>query len=628
MYNKKNMKLNPAILLLLFLSIGQFINGQTKSYNGNFLTTNFQGIANYNFIEQNDKRVFNGKFVFNSTTKGFGITGSFVNDLKDGIWNITLTNVANTNGVLRTLISARVTGSFKEGNLNGDWSLSRTREIGSSNNGASEYYQYNLKLLSYLIDGNIPNTNKTTIINEKSFAKFNNNRFVGNFSYSVNNNKISVSGQFDNEGYFSGIWTVNYFQNGIQKTQIRSYQKGVLESIKNKDLSTGDISIEYDQSIEVKEFFQNYNSSGNYSKKGNEYYKLIETSESYADKSPFSDAFSIWYNNSSLSESAYIYEIKRGSNEIDYYPQRAIFLDEERTKKAFEEIAIANKKRENEKREVENARMLQEQKRKMEEEKIAIEKHEIELAKERLEIENRKREEQKLKEFEESDYGRIRKAIRIEFQAWLEKSQTESDKLYESRIKANAKSQFNIIVDKVIRERIQKRYAPKVFGKLESYDANTETALIRLYGDYNRIYSNDTLFVKMKNEDASKVLDALRKCDVFCGIAVVCNKVALIKNNYRLTEATILFVFGEISSRSIFGPYLNSLDFSLKKSGNRYILSSVYLDKNLQFESLNEGADGKFLYYDWKYSDQSNYDATLIQNLNFTIEDLNIVLPF
>ena len=622
------MKLNPTILLLLFLSFGQFLNGQTKIYNGPFITTNFQGVANYNFNEQSDKRVFNGKFVFKSTSNGFGISGNFVNDLKDGIWNITLTNVAYTNGVLRTLISAKVTGSFKEGTLDGDWSLSRTREVGFGNNGASGYYQYNLKLLSYLIDGRIPNTNKSTIINEKSFAKFNNNRFVGNFSYIVNNNKISVTGQFDDEGYFSGIWTINYFQNGIQKTQIRSYQKGVLESIKNEDLSTGDISIEYDKAIEVKEFFQNYNSSGNYSKKGNEYYKLTEAFESYIDNSPFSDAFSIWYNNSSLSESAYIYEVKRGSNEINYYPQRTICLDEERTKKEYEEIAKANEKRENEKRQIESARMLQEQKRKMEEEKLLIEKREIELAKERLELENRKKEEQKLKEFEESDYGRIRKAIRIEFQAWLEKSQTESDKLYESRINENAKSQFDLIVDKVIRERIQKRYAPKVFGKLESYDANTETAFITLYGDYNRRYSNDTLFVKMRNEDARKVIDALRKCTDFCGIAVVCNKVALINNNYRLTEATILFVFGEISSRLIFGPYLQSLDFSLSKSGKRFILSSRYLDKNLQFSCLDEGADGKFLYYDWKLTNQFDYDSTLIQNQKFTIESLNIVLPF
>ena len=285
------MKSIKTIILLLFIMAGHFTFGQIKVYNGVFVTANFQGNAIYNYNELPEKRVFNGEFSFLSATKAFSISGNYANDLKDGFWKVSLIDVANTNDLTKCLISANVTGYFKEGNVDGDWNLSRTRAVAFSNSGISIDYQNNLRLLSYLINGNDLNTSKSTVVKEKSSASFKNNRFTGIFSYKVNDDKISVNGQFDDEGLFNGIWTVTYFQNEILHSQVRTYQNGVLETIKNKDFSTGEVTISYDKSIEVKEFFQNFNSTENSSKKGNEFYKLVEEKGSKSDISSVDPRF-------------------------------------------------------------------------------------------------------------------------------------------------------------------------------------------------------------------------------------------------------------------------------------------------------------------------------------------------
>ena len=135
---------------------------------------------------------------------------------------------------------------------------------------------------------------------------------------------------------------------------LRRIPPAVVANLKNKDNSTGEVETVYDNTVEVNDFFQNYNQLENVSKIGEEFYKLSEGKTSKSNKTFLENAISIWYNNFSLSESAYIFEIERGSNKLEHYPERIITLDNYRTEEARKEKEkIAEELRPKEEAEVE-----------------------------------------------------------------------------------------------------------------------------------------------------------------------------------------------------------------------------------------------------------------------------------
>ncbi|MBK9635084.1 MAG: hypothetical protein IPO64_11390 [Bacteroidetes bacterium] len=187
-----------------------------------------------------------------------------------------LTNVLNSDLLFNSTITAKVSGTFLDGNLNGQWSLDRTKFISFANNGISSYYQSQLNGFSYLFDGKAVDFSKVTKVTETSKANFKDNHFDGQFTYNINNGKSTINGQFDEDGYLNGIWTVNYYSEGVLHFLNMSYQNGVLLTIKEKDNSTGITKIIYDQSFETIEFFQNYNKEENSSLINGKIYRLIK----------------------------------------------------------------------------------------------------------------------------------------------------------------------------------------------------------------------------------------------------------------------------------------------------------------------------------------------------------------
>ncbi|GEM_PF-1720634 len=582
------MNKNLLFGLILTITTGQLTLGQTKVYNGSFNSSNFQGNATYNYMEQPDKRVFSGPFTFKTVNNSVSISGNYLNDLKNGAWKFVLTNVANTDIIMKYVISANVSGSFKDGNLDGIWNLSRTTVISFSSSGISNYYQNSLIALSYLFDGKTVDFNKSTTVTEKSTANFNDNHFSGSFSYSVNSGKSIVNGQFNAQGYFEGAWTVNYYQDGILHLQTRTYINGVLLTIKNKDNSTGEVTTVYDKTIEVNEFFQNYNASENVSKIGEKYYKLTEGKTTESNITFLEDAISIWYNNSSLSKSAYIFEIERGSNKLATYPERKITLDNVKTEEALKE-----------------------------KERIAEEKRKLEEAKKEKERELEYERQRKIQEFQRSDYGKLQQSIKDEFNKWLIKTDFESSTDYDNRVKNQSEQKFNSIISEKI-EASKNRYN-SISAYLGDYNPDNESFII--------FTNKDTFYVKIPKGIAPTVSNYIvnkQKSDNRNSIRIIPKNFAMSNNKWIITEALVIFNIGGRDASCI----QNYSSYNLIVTERKNLLygkcdAGGY--EEFEIKDINKFTDNlPYGVYYSKWYNSNNFSAL---SLDFTFESLGIELP-
>lgn len=603
--------------LILIITTGQFTFGQNKVYNGTFNSLNFQGTSSYHYMEQPDKRIFSGPFTFKTANNAVNISGNFQNDMKNGLWKFVLTNVSNTDLIMKYVITANVTGNFNKGNLDGIWNLSRTKVISFSSSGISSYYQNSLNALSYLFDGNTVDFKKSTTVSEKSTVSFKDNHFAGSFSYSINGGMSIVKGQFNEQGYFEGSWTVNYYQDGILHYQTRNYQNGVLVTIKNKDNSTGEVVTVYDKTVEVNEFFQNYNFSENVSKVGKTYYALTEGKSSESEITFLEDAIEIWYNNTSLGKSAYLFEIERGTNKLIIYPERKITINEDRTEKLRQE----------------EEKIAYEIKRKQEAEEE--EKRQIELTKKRQEQERKWEEEKKIREFENSDFGKLQKAIKIEFTAWIEKGEFENQRDYEKRVKTNYQLEF----DKIVQNQIvkSKKYSIEVLsGTLSDYDIDNETFNVKLFGEYSRNIQTPPILIKIPKNIAQNLKQKYgdEKASMGEPLLVHILDVSMINNNWVPSRLFIIFPNGERQTSYNFNqPYYDKYYWNktriLDNGKGKYQLG---YDGNIQLKAVplksidtqfkNNSLDSGVFYFEWLLNDTNS------TNLNFTIEAMGITLPF
>jgi len=580
------MKKKISTSLLMFLILIQLSIGQTKKiYNGNFNSKNFQGSASYQYYEDSEQqRIFDGQFTFSTPTNSVNISGFFQNNLKSGQWKFIFTNIANTDILMNCMITATVSGAFDHGNLTNSWTLNRTKVMSFSKNGISDYYQTQLNALSYLFDGKKIDFNKSSTVTEFSIANFMDNHFIGTFSYSVNGGKSKVSGQFNEFGYFNGTWTITYYQDGILHYQIREYLNGVLLSIKNKDNSTGEVKTIFDETIRVNAFFQNYNVKENSSKIGDGFLKLT-AGKSYNGDIPFlEDAISIWYNNSSLSNSAYIFEIEKGSNKLTINPERLIVNNEEKIKEAEQ---------------VENEKLKLEQ-----------------LKKEQLDKEESERL-SKLQDFQNSDYGRLQQSIRKEFNIWLAKSDFETSSDYENRIKNQADEKFkNILNDKKDKAKklLKIRYA-----SLSNYNPNNETFPVI----WNK---SDTAFVNIPKAIAPAFYNKFsnRKGGFDQpSIYIIPSELTMLNNKWQFKKAVILF-----DGFWQGGDFVRESSFKFISEGGKYFYDydSYGLKRYsiINIQSLKTPSDiaNEVYYYEWSLPSSEN-----AQSLDFTYQDLNIILP-
>lgn len=179
-----------AIILLLFSCIAN-MNGQRNTYKGNYVLDGYdsptierdrKGTVEYEYIEVNNERVFDGYFTY---TDQFGsLNGYFKNGLKDGAW------------VYSNNLGVYARKNFKNGKLDG------LCEIGD--------LKLNLK----------------------------DNHFVGSFAYQKN--RTTYTGQFDQNGCANGEWVIEgYYGSGVKYKRTQKWENGTLASDIEFDESTG-----------------------------------------------------------------------------------------------------------------------------------------------------------------------------------------------------------------------------------------------------------------------------------------------------------------------------------------------------------------------------------------------------
>lgn len=617
MENLKKDKTMSKIIKVLFVSIlfisHDFVFGQSKqTYSGNFNSSNFHGASTYLYYEDNSQqRIFEGAFSFNSKAlnSSVNISGNFTQNQKSGLWKFKLTNVAYSDIIMKYIITSNVTGSFIKGDLDGNWVLNRTKVISFSNSGISRYSQNSINALSYLFDGKALDFSKSSTVTETANVNFKDNHLIGKFSYIINGSKSKVSGQFNEEGYFDGIWNIDYYQDGILHTEIRNYNNGILLTIKTKDNSTGDIKTIYDKTIETTAFLQNYDKEKNLSKVDNEYFKLADgKSVSGMDHSEFlGNAISIWFNNSSLSESSYALEISKGTNKMNIFPERTIVVDEERMN---------------------------------EEKQVAAEKEKLEEEKKREEEAQEREKQRKIREYQNSDIGRLKESIKKEFNGWLVKGSFETQQDYEKRIKTESETKFKSIVSEKINSNKPSSFRPK-YGVLGAY--NPESQNFTLYfGNYNQYggYSEnnnlrlDTILIPIPTKNAPSFTNKFAKEGTDGKkIYVIPTNASIVNNKWKIIEAAIIFDnywLGNTFCGSKGGFYKEGGIYHYDREENNYQTMSKQTKKYdcVDFKSI-ENSDNlpkEVLFYEWKISD-GKINQSDIQSLDFTIESLGIELP-
>ena len=497
---------NKVIIVFTIIFAFFSASAQTlKTYNGVFKTNTFSGIASYQYFDNSEgERTFTGNFKFQTVNNTVSISGRYQNNLKTGLWRSSLTNYSYSDPIFIYNINSISTGNYSNGKLSGMWNLHREKIISYSKHS---FVNQSINSLSFLFEGKNIDFSKKRIIDENSSATFLENHFVGGFIYSVNNGKSKVTGEFDKDGYMQGLWIAKYFLNGIPIEEKRTYLNGVLINTKLKDLSTGEITIQYDNEEEVRAFFQNYNKDANSSYFKDSFYALSNEKEN-RDGSLIEQSLSIWINSISIAESSYAFEVKQGGIMMDGYPQRTIVVDNDKNDKKHDQ-------------ELEQERIDEEKKRKIEDEQRQVQNE--------------------AHKFERSDYGQLKKRIKTKYESWAAKSDFEPESDYQKRISEQASDKLQSIV----LEETSNKIEINVSAVLSSYDAESENFIVLAnFGNDGESSKPDTFLVKIPRIIAPTIYSSIKnKQDEHnrTSIMVIPSKIVMVHNKWTIADAKIVF---------------------------------------------------------------------------------------
>lgn len=211
-----------------------------KTYNGKFDGVLNQrggvqkGKAIYQYYE-NEKfdRIYSGNF--NYIGELDNIKGTYKNGIKDGKWTIYADNKIDSYGFSNqySVLNKRITGSYKEGQIDGEWTYGNSLKCFNKSRQVGKEFKVS------------------------AIAHFKNGIFVGKISCELlSDEKTTSEGQFDNNGFKDGIWTMKY-GNIIHITK---YKHGLAYFDLKQNISTGDKLNYFDENGWVDTFWENYDS--------------------------------------------------------------------------------------------------------------------------------------------------------------------------------------------------------------------------------------------------------------------------------------------------------------------------------------------------------------------------------
>jgi hypothetical protein len=198
--------MKKVILIFLVLIPILVYAQERKIYKGSYGFAQQYGDAEYEYIEGNNGRIFDGIFKFKCGS--LRMEGTFRNNIKEGTWVCYMDN---------RIVSKR---TFKNGKLDGDYvsegfsNLHRDIRVKFKDNrlvGSFEYEEYT---------------------SSASKGLFSDTEFKGFVKY---------TGQFDENGYATGIWIKTYKNpSGISFVEKKLFEAGYLSSAALYNESTGE----------------------------------------------------------------------------------------------------------------------------------------------------------------------------------------------------------------------------------------------------------------------------------------------------------------------------------------------------------------------------------------------------
>lgn len=245
---------------------------------------------------------------------------------------------------------------------------------------------------------------------------------------------------------------------------------------------------------------------------------------------------------------------------------------------------------------------------------------------------------------QESASKEIKDAIAKEFNQWLEKGEFETTAEYESRIK-KADEKLQAITNEVTLSTKTKYLKRNLAGVLGEYNADDETYLIEVNSAdaYSAAVDPQKLVIKVPPKIASILTTRIGKVRSYLftygGIKIIPNDVAIINDKWILTDALIIFYLNHRYDSDA-----DTRKIIVQKKSDKVFCKTIYDNEMFKAMDLKQctndsklpdgtrtnssaGPRGDYCYYDWKLSEQPNYNPSNVKPISFSLEDLNIILP-
>lgn len=183
------------LTIILFFNCLNLFSQKIQTYTGEL----DNGKVTYSYYEDtlSNEEIRHGSFKYSEKEVAQGssyiytITGSYKNDLKNGIWTYLITQIDNPVGDVYQTGTYTVKMTYKNGMPNGEWS-----------------YKSNLKLRQKLYSFSGWSWSQYELVDpETIIINFNNGTLTGKFYLKTAYDNIT--GQLDNKGRFIGEWKIN-----------------------------------------------------------------------------------------------------------------------------------------------------------------------------------------------------------------------------------------------------------------------------------------------------------------------------------------------------------------------------------------------------------------------------------
>ena len=218
--------------------------------------------------------------------------------------------------------------------------------------------------------------------------------------------------------------------------------------------------------------------------------------------------------------------------------------------------------------------------------------------------------------FNRTDLGQIKQQIKTEFNNWLQKTEFETQQEFENRIKNDYSNKLETIIkNKISNAKSSKK---KIISEIAIGVYNVEME------EFPIIFNNDTIYMNIPKAYAQTFKTSFS----WYNILVIPLDYQIKNNNWILSSAYIVF---NNKLQEILKDYIARIIIN-KDNDNNVIFSCKYCPSEIQnykmkkLNDMNYKIGNEIYFYEWNINNEKTR-TTLLQTLNFSIDDLGIILP-